>query len=111
LSTLSTALVERILFKTEMSPKAPLETRIHEDIRQIAAHFSIPEEEAAYFTALSCVSTNMYSPTDDSIDILYNDGSTCPITSASVMLNMDVLSKQVQKHAYCYIRLNRYKHA
>ena len=47
---------------------------------------------------------NMYNPADDSIDILYNDGSTTNIAEASDMLHLSVLSKKVKKYYICYLR-------
>jgi hypothetical protein len=106
LSRLSRGLINRQLFKMEMSPEAPEEPRIEEDLGKIANLLGITREEATYFISVSSVSTNMYSVADDSIDILYNDGTILPITSASDMLNLELLSKEVCKHAYCHIRIN-----
>jgi len=105
LSTLSKGLLERKLFKIEMGNVAPDPQRMESKTRTIMEQFGIQREEAAYLTSLSSVSSNMYSETDDSIDILYNSGEIVPITKASDMLNLDLLSKEVRKHVYCYIRL------
>ena len=50
------------------------------------------------------VSTNMYSEADDSIDILFKDGSTENISRASDMLNIQLLSKKVRKYYFCFLR-------
>ena len=47
----------------------------------------------------------MYNPADDSIDILYNDGSIKNVAEASDMLNISLLSKKVKKYYLCYLRL------
>lgn len=47
------------------------------------------------------------SPADDSIDILYNDGSIKNIAEASDMLNISLLSKKVKKYYLCYQRLHK----
>jgi len=106
LSTLSRGLLQRKLFKIEMSNETPDPERISKDLDSIASTFGITAEEARYFISLSCVSTNMYSETDDSIDILYNNGDIRPITKASDMLNLELLSREVQKQIYCYLRLS-----
>ena len=49
----------------------------------------------------------MYNPADDSIDILYKDGTTKNIAEASDMLNIQLLSKKVKKYYLCYLRLHR----
>jgi len=36
--------------------------------------------------------------------MLYRDGSTKDISEASDMLNISVLSKQVRKHYFCYMK-------
>ncbi|MCX6309643.1 MAG: phosphohydrolase, partial [Bacteroidia bacterium] len=105
LSILSKGLLERKLFKIEMGNAAPDPQRMESKTVAIMEQFGLKREEAAYLTSLSSVSSNMYSETDDSIDILYNSGDIVPITKASDMLNLDLLSKEVRKHVYCYIRL------
>jgi len=105
LSTLSKGLLQRKLFKMEISNEMPSPERISDDLEKISSTFGISEEEAGYFVSLSCVSTNMYCEADDSIDILYNNGEIRPITKASDMLNLELLSREVQKQAYCHLRL------
>jgi uncharacterized protein len=106
LSTLSKNLLERKLFKVEMTNEAPDPALIAKHLEQISTTLGLCREEATFFTAQSSVSSNMYSEADDSIDILYNNGEIRPITKASDMLNLDLLSKDVKKHIYCRIRLN-----
>lgn len=106
LSCLSRGLIERKLFKVEMSQVVPDARRLENDLKLITGIFGISEEEAGYLVSLSSVSTNMYSEADDSIDILYNNGDIRPITTASDMLNLDLLSKEVRKQAYCHIRFS-----
>lgn len=59
------------------------------------------------FQISSSTAKNMYNKADDSIDILYNDGSTKNIAEASDMLNISLLSKKVKKYDLCYQRLHR----
>jgi hypothetical protein len=84
--------------------KYPSKERIQSDLKNIAERFGISMEEAKYFTINCDVSSNIYDNSDYDIEILYNDGSIRPITEASDILNIDVLSKKVKKHAYAYIR-------
>lgn len=106
LSCLSRGLIERKLFKVEMSQVEPDAKRLENDLKLITGIFGISEEEAGYLVSLSSVSTNMYSEADDSIDILFNNGDIRPITTASDMLNLELLSKEVRKQAYCHIRFS-----
>jgi len=105
LSTLSKGLLERKLFKIEMGNAEPDPQRIEAKIVAIMERFGIQREDAAFLTSLSSVSSNMYSEADDSIDIMYNSGEIVPITKASDMLNLELLSKEVRKYVYSYIRL------
>ena len=105
ISTLSKNLLQRKLFKIEMSNESPIQKQVDEDLKTIASTYNLSAEEAAYFTSLSCVSSNMYSEKDDSIDILYNNGDIRPITKASDMLNLELLSREVRKQIYCHLRL------
>ena len=52
----------------------------------------------------------MYDPADDSIDILYNDGSIKNIAEASDMLNISLLSKKVKSTTYVInVCIDKYK--
>ena len=104
LSTLCHDILNRRIFKISLSDKKPSKERIQNDLKQIAERFNISREEAKYFTINCDVSSNIYDNSDYDIEILYNDGSIRPITEASDILNIDVLSKKVKKHAYAYIR-------
>jgi len=105
LSTLSKGLLQRKLFKIEMSNDTTDPQRIVHDLETITSIYGITADDARYFISQSCVSTNMYSEKDDSIDILYNNGNIRPITKASDMLNLELLSREVQKQIYCHLRL------
>ena len=78
LSTLATDMLDRHIFIVE----------VHEE--------PIPQERI--------LQKDMYSPTDDSIDILYKDGTIKPITQASELLNVELLSRKVSKYYLCYQR-------
>ncbi len=104
LSTLCHNLLNRRIFKISLSDKKPSKERLQSDLKNIAERFSISTAEAKYFTINCDVSSNIYDNSDYDIEILYNDGSIRPITEASDILNIDVLSKKVKKHAYACIR-------
>lgn len=67
--------------------------------------FNISLEEAQYLMGDSIVSTDTYSPKDENINILMKDGSIKDIAEASDMLNIQVLTKKVSKHFFCYLKL------
>lgn len=107
LSTLSTGMINRHIFKVEISTEPFSEERKKELTLQISEHLDIPLSEAGYFISTPSIEKNMYDQADDSIDILYNDGSTKNIADASDMLNISLLSKKVKKYYLCYQRLHR----
>ena len=107
LSTLSTGMVDRRLFKVEISTEPATEERKQELTAQITAALNVTPAEAAWFVSVPRIEKNMYNPADDSIDILYKDGTTKNIAEASDMLNIQLLSKKVKKYYLCYLRMHR----
>ena len=104
LSTLSQGMVNREVFKVEVSAQPPTEEQIDAISERIANQLYINKKDSHYFISTTSIEKNMYNPADDSIDILYNDGSTTNIAEASDMLNISVLSKKVKKYYLCYLR-------
>lgn len=105
LSTLSTGMMNRNLFKVEINTDPISDERIETFKKAIAQKFEISLEEANYFVSASRIERNMYDPADDSIDVLYNDGSIKNIAEASDMLNISLLSRKIKKYYICYQRL------
>ena len=107
LSTLSMGMINRNIFKVEISSDPISEDRKKELTLQISQQLDIPLSEANYFVSTPSIEKNMYDPADDSIDIIYNDGTIKNIAEASDMLNISLLSKKVKKYYLCYQRLHR----
>ena len=107
LSTLSTGMINRNIFKVENSAEPIGEDRIKELTLQISQQLGITLSEANYFVSTPSIEKNMYDPADDSIDIIYKDGTIKNIAEASDMLNISLLSKKVKKYYLCYQRLHR----
>ena len=105
LSTLSRALVDRKLFKIEFSPTPKDKPQVDSYIDNYCKAFGISKYEASYFVSSDSIATNMYSKFDDSIDILYNDGTIKNISEASDMLNIELLSKKIEKYYFSYFKL------
>ncbi len=104
LSVMSEAMVNRRLFKIEISEQPFREERTEKMKKIFAEKYRISLEEAACFISSDKLSTDMYNERDDSIDILYKDGSVKDISRASDMLNIELLSKKVVKHYFAYLR-------
>ena len=107
LSTLSLGMINRNIFKVENSAEPIGEDRIKELTLQISQKLGITLSEANYFVSTPSIEKNMYDPADDSIDIIYKDGTIKNIAEASDMLNISLLSKKVKKYYLCYQRLHR----
>jgi HD superfamily phosphohydrolase len=105
LSKLSSGLVNRKLFKIEITagPADPSYTGRYAE--KYVKELGINEYEASYLYSSDVIYTNMYNEFDDSIDILYNDGTIKDISEASDMLNIRLLSKTVEKYYFSYLKL------
>lgn len=104
LSTMSQAIVNRNIFKIEIDSEPFPSSRVEELTLRFMKRFDVSRQEASFFVLADAVSTNMYNEKDDSIDILYNDGTIKDIAVASDMLNIQLLSKRVQKYYISYLR-------
>ena len=107
LSTLSLGMINRNIFKVENSAEPISEDRKKELTLHISQQLGITLSEANYFVSTPSIEKNMYDPADDSIDIIYKDGTIKNIAEASDMLNISLLSKKVKKYYLCYQRLHR----
>lgn len=105
LRTLSQDMLDRRIFKVEVSDEPVSEERIHEIRTALAAHFDIPYEETRYLMSASTVQKDMYKMEDDSIEILFSDDTSKDISQVSDMLNVELLSKKVRKYYLCYQRM------
>ncbi len=104
LSTLSTGMVNRKLFKIEITDEnIPIEN-INFKLEKLMNKFDITKEDTSYFISSDIIITDMYNEKDDSIDILYKDGTIMDISKASDMLNIELLSKKVVKHYFAFLR-------
>ena len=105
LSTLATDMTDRHLFKVEITEERPEDNYLQEKMHQIALAMGIPEEDAHYLLTLTEIGKDMYNPEDDSIGILYKDGTVKDISEASEILNVQLLSKKIRKYYLCYQRI------
>lgn len=104
LSILSRGLINRKIFKVEISNEPFGDDQKKELTLRISNQLSISLSEATtYFVSTPSMEKNMYNPADDSIDIIYNDGTIKDIAEASDMLNISLLSKMVKKYYICYL--------
>lgn len=106
LRTLCHHFTNRQLFKVEiLTDKMQGQELLEKYLKRYTELLGISEYEAAYFVGEEVVSTDTYSPEDETIDILYKDGIIKDIAVASDMLNIQVLTKKVEKHFFCYYKI------
>lgn len=105
LSTLSQGIINRKLFKVEVTDKSISKERKEEILEKISNKLGISKKESEYFLRTNAIGKDMYSKEDDSIDIMYKDGSIHDIAYASDMLNISTLSKKVRKYYICNLRI------
>ena len=102
LSYLSSALVNRRLFKIELQ-NVPFDKEYLEKLRKtVKKHFKLEDNETDYFCFSEETSNYIYKPGSDRINILFKDGTVRDIAEASDQLNITVLDKPTTKYFVCY---------
>lgn len=97
LSTLSTAFINRRLFKGRLLDAPLAEPERIKLLNHYQDLWHISAEDAAYFFEEHVSTSNTYSEKDDSIDILFNDGTVRDIAESSDMLNLQNLTYKPHK--------------
>ncbi len=104
LSTLCRCLVERNLLKVKLQAEPFEETFVKDKKREACDKLSISEKEAEYFVFTGEASNTTYNPKDESINILFKDGTIKDISKVDNALIQHNLSGTVKKYYICYIR-------
>lgn len=97
LAALSRAFINRQLFRGRPLSHPLTEEERNDLCTHYANSLNISKEEAYYFFSEHVSTSNTYSEKDDSIDILYQDGSVRDIATASEILDLDTLTRKPQK--------------
>ena len=105
LSKLCGCMVDRKLFKIEISSEPFDEKHIVQKRDAILKSLNISEKESHYFISTSSIVNHAYDSMQNQIKILYKDGSVKNIIEASDLMNISALSVPVKKYYLCYIRL------
>ena len=104
LSMLATDMLDRNIFKVEVSNE-PITTEREESLReQLSKAFGISKEDTSYLFSVNTIQKDMYDVNDDHITILFKDGTTKDIAESSEILNVSLLSKKIRKYYLCYQR-------
>ena len=105
LSTLAADMLDRRIFRVEVHEEPIAPETIDALQEHIAQAMGISKDDAHYLMSVNTIQKDLYSVDDDSIDILYKDGTIRDISSASELLNVQLLSKKVRKYYLCYQRI------
>ena len=104
LRTLCKSFSNRQLFKTKLLDAPFSDEEINLLKQRYAKELNLKQTaDADYLFSLHTTSKDTYNPLDDSIAILYKDGTIKDISQASDMLNLSVLTKKVKKHYLFYL--------
>ncbi|MDP2236327.1 MAG: HD domain-containing protein [Bacteroidales bacterium] len=102
LSLLSGSIVNRRLFKVELSNEA-FDPKLTNKLKaRIASQLKLEPLEAELLFIEEATSNHAYHPLQPRINILFRDGSLRDISEASDQLNISVLSQPVTRHFICY---------
>ncbi|NCB25019.1 MAG: HD domain-containing protein [Bacteroidia bacterium] len=104
LSLLSSGMVNRKLFKIEITDQQIPAEKYEAMLQSHRMTYNLSAHEASYLIASDQLVTNMYNEQDDSIDIIYKNGTVKDISLASDMLNIELLKKKVKKYYFAYLR-------
>ena len=102
LSLLSTRLVNRQLFKIEISrdPFGPDRIQLEKEI--IRNYFDLEGDDVDFFVYTDILSNNAYNQNKQNINMLMKNGEVIDLTKASDNLNISALANPVEKYFLCY---------
>ncbi|WP_259069063.1 HD domain-containing protein [Mucilaginibacter sp. X4EP1] len=102
LSKLCRDLVQRNLYKVDITSEAPDENFIADLTAKAMDKYGITEHEASYFVFDDTIRNKAYKPGDGNIGILMKNGAVKDITEASDNSNLGALAKTVKKYILCF---------
>ena len=105
LATLSADILNRNLFKVEISGEPIDGGRIEEIKSALAEKFGISKDDARYLMSVDTIQKDMYDVNDDHITILFKNDTIKDISEASEVMNIALLSKKIRKYYLCYQRI------
>jgi hypothetical protein len=102
LSLLAKRLVNRQLFKIEISrdPFGPDRIQLEKEI--IRNHFDLEGDDVDFFVYTDILSNNAYNQNKQNINMLMKNGEVIDLTKASDNLNISALANPVEKYFLCY---------
>ena len=102
LSLLATRLVNRQLFKIEISREPFSPDRIQLEKEFIRKQFDLDGDEVDFFVYSDILTNNAYNQNKQNINMLMKNGEIIDLTKASDNLNISALANPVEKYFLCY---------
>lgn len=102
LSMLATRLVNRELFKIEISSEPFSPDRIALEKEMAKQHFNLTDQEVEFFVYSDILSNNAYNQNKQNINMLMKNGEIIDLSKASDNLNISALASPVEKFFLCY---------
>jgi HD superfamily phosphohydrolase len=100
LAMLSQRLLDRGLFRIELRPEPFTEEDVQERVAATAQALGLSPEEASFLVSNARIDNKAYVP--KGILVLYKDGTTRDFADANDHLNLQMLSRPVEKSFLCY---------
>ncbi|PWH86936.1 HD domain-containing protein [Brumimicrobium oceani] len=102
IALLAKQLINRKLFKIEISTTPFTEDRIQYEKEQVKNTFGLDQEDTNYFIHTDILRNNAYNEQKENINLLMKDGSVKDVSQAADNLNIHALSEPVEKYFLCY---------
>ncbi len=102
LSVLCSELINRRLYSIEIQNDPINSDQVEQREAELAKNWQIAPEQAHYFVFTGIINNNAYNPDSGKIFILTKTKGLQDIAVCSDGLNLEALSKTVQKHFICY---------
>ncbi len=102
LSLLCNQLLERKLFRIEISRTQFEEEKIEQLKKEVVKKLGLPEENSEYFVVNGVLRNRAYLPVSNKINVLTKKGQVLDVAQASDLPNIKAISKIVKKHYLCW---------
>ncbi len=102
LSFLSYGLVNRLLFKIEISKEPFTDERIQTERDEVKKRLNLNDAEVSFFIYSDVLTNNAYNQNKQQINLLMKNGEVLDLSQASDNLNISALANPVEKYFLCY---------
>ncbi len=104
LATICSGLVNRQLFKIEISKTPFTAQRIAKEQNRIKSEHNLSDKDLSYFIYADVLTNKAYNEEFHNINLLFKNGQIQELSKASDNLNISALATPVEKYFLCYPR-------